>query len=148
VVGRWFLATLLSERRDRQKLEPKLNGGKRGWDPNESAVVRIACELATRRYFDGTVDIYKISKFVGELRGKIHSTMPPGQRETEAVIRRALGDADVIVGDHPLGIVNIQGAVVAQVRKKLGLTNGDVSQLIVDAECLAIEQGWTPPLVP
>lgn len=57
----------------------------------EPAVIEIACEFAVRRYFRSSINIAEIAAFVADMRGRVRSTSPPGQSETEAVIRLALG---------------------------------------------------------
>lgn len=147
VVGRWLLANLLHQQELQQKLSPMLNGGKAGWNNDEPAVVEVACQLTVGQYFRRDVDIREITAFAAEMRSKIYSVKPPGQLETEALIRLALGDPDVVIDNIvPLDIFTIQGTVTGQAVNKLGLTETDIRELVMKSERLAFERGWNPPL--
>jgi hypothetical protein len=148
-VGRWLRASLLNQNELRRQLTPTLNNGKSGWNDDEPAVVQAACELAVREYFGNDYDVRAITSFVSQMRAKIHSSEPPKQLDTEAVIRSALGETDVVTDDiKPGKKVAMQGLVLIQVTIHLGWDEVAVDRLIVEAERLAFERGWNPPLSP
>jgi hypothetical protein len=67
--------------------------------------------------------------------------------KTEAVIRFALGDTDVTIGDiNPGQKYLTRGQIVAFVAAKLRPDKTAADQLIADAEKIAFERGWNPPL--
>ena len=88
-----------------------------------------------------------VTSFVSRMRSRIHSAEPPEQLAAEAIIRSALGDADVVTGD-------ITGAqkfsmhipVLGEVRIRLGWDEATVDRVIAEAERVAFERGWNPPL--
>jgi hypothetical protein len=146
-VGRFLRAALLDQREERSRLERRLNGGKSGWNDDEPAVFRAASELMVRRYFLRDVDVREITKFVSDIRAKIHSATPPDQLEAEAVIRAALGEKDIVTDDiRPAEEFNINGLIVGQITRKLRFSEADIDELIADSERIAFEQGWNPPL--
>jgi hypothetical protein len=60
-VGRWLRASMLGQRELRDQLVKTLNGGNRGWNDDEPAVLKAACALIARRYFGDTPDDDEIS---------------------------------------------------------------------------------------
>jgi hypothetical protein len=147
VVGRWMLAVLLHQRESELRLGRMLNGGKSGWNKDEPAVIEIACEFAVRRYFKSSINIDEIAAFVADMRGRVRSTSPPGQSETEALIRLALGDRDIAVPQVSASeIFLIHGTVVGQVVYRLQLTQAETRRLVERAERQAFKRGWNPPL--
>jgi hypothetical protein len=148
VVGRWLRAALLDQQELREQLETALNNGKpTGWNDDEPAVVEAACELAVREYFGDDYDVRAVTSLVSGMRSRIHSNEPPEQLATEAVIRSALAEADVMTGDiNPGQKLHIRGLVTIEVRIRLGWDEAAVDRLIVAAERIASERGWNPPL--
>lgn len=147
VVGGWLRATLLDQRELARRLNTALNNGKPGWNDDEPAVAEAMCELAVREYFGGDYDVRAITSFVSGMRSRIHSVAPPGQLETEAVIRSALGEADVVTDDiKPLQKYVIRNSVLIQARLLLGWDEATVDQRIAEGERVAFERGWNPPL--
>ena len=148
-VGQWLRATLLLQRELRDRLRPKLNGGRQtGWNDDEPAVVEAACESAVARFFGASYDVRDIAAFAALLRQAAGNDPTYDQLKTEAVvIRLALGEPDVDTrGITPGQMFAIRGNVLAGVVGKLGLGEADVDQLITDAEKVAVERGWNPPL--
>lgn len=147
-VGQWLRATLLRQSELRDRLRPKLNGGRQtGWNDDEPAVVQAACELAVGKFFGTNYDVRAIATFAAELREATAHDPRYDQLKTEAVIRSALGEQDadtegITAGQKYL----IRGAVVTLVHGKLRLGEADVDQLITDAEKIAVKRGWNPPL--
>ena len=143
-VGLWLRAGLLGENELRRELTGKLNGGKDGWNYDEPAVVDAACEIVVRRFFPSDVDVREIAAIASDMRQKSKSL--PGQLKVEAVIRAALGEADVVIDDiKPPELLHIRGAVVAYLFIILG-AKFSVDELIIEAENIAFERGWKPPL--
>jgi hypothetical protein len=71
---------------------------------------------------------------------------PPRAAGMEAVIRSALGEADVTTGDiSPGQKFLMRGLVTVEVRIRLGWDEAAVDRLIVAAERTASERGWNPP---
>ena len=119
VVGVRLRATLL----DQRELTRQLNYGKPGWNDDEPAVVEALCEIAVREYFGVDYDVRAITSFVSRMRSQIHSVAPPEQLATEALIRSALGETDVVTDDiKRLQKLVIRGSVATQVRLQLGWT--------------------------
>jgi hypothetical protein len=146
-VGRWLLATLLNQQAERQRLSRMLNNGERCWNYDEPGVMEVACQLAVRRLFSESIDVREITKFVMELRSRVHSTTPPDQLEAESLIRAALGDHDVVVSDiNSMNIFTAYGAILGHATQRLALSEDDIRKLIRESERLAFEQGWKPPL--
>jgi hypothetical protein len=147
VVGMWLRATLLDQRELAKRLNPALNNGKPGWNDDEPAVVESLCEMVVREYFGDDYDVRAITSFVSQMRSRIHSVAPPGQLETEAVIRSALGETDVVTDDiKPLQKYVIRISVLGLIRILLGWDEATVDQRIVEGERMAFERGWNPPL--
>ena len=149
-VGQWLRAVLLRQRELRDRLRIKLNGGRQtGWNDDEPAVVEAACESAVARFFGANYDVHDITAFAALLREAAGNDPAHDQLKTEAVIRLALGEPDVDTrGITPGQMFSIRGNVLAGVVGKLGLGEVDVDLLITDAEKVAVERGWNPPLVP
>lgn len=146
-VGLWLRAALLNQPELQKQLGVTLNGGKADWNYDEPAVVEAVCVLALRRRFPSGADPQAITAFVSGVRNRIHSETPPGQRETEAVIRFALGDPDVRVGHIPtLELLLAQYVTAAEACIQLGLDEAAINQMIIEGERVAWEQGWQPPL--
>jgi hypothetical protein len=146
-VGRWLLAAMLLQQAERQRLSRKLNNGKPGWNYDEPGVVEIACQLVVRRLFPESVDVREITAFVMEMRSRIHSITPPDQLESEALIRSALGDTDVVLSDIDSGhMFGAYTMILGYASIKLTLSDDDIRNLILESERLALERGWKPPL--
>jgi len=131
----------------REQLRPTLNGGKDGWNDDEPAVIEAACELAVRRYFAEDYDVLAVADFVAELRLATGNDPPLDQLKTEAVIRWALGKADVVTDDITAGQQFwMRTAAVTLLTIRLQLDEAGIDQLIIDSERIALERGWHPPL--
>jgi hypothetical protein len=122
------------------------NGKSTGWNDDEPAVVGLVFELTVRRLFPESVDVREITAFVRDLRSRVHTTAPPDQLESEALIRDALGESLDISGMRPLKIFTTRAAILAGAVLKIPLRESDVRQLILEGERIAFEQGWNPPL--
>lgn len=149
VVGLWLQAMLVGDAEARRSLTRRLNGGKQGWNYDEPAVVEAACELAVRRFFGSGYDVREITAAVSWMRSadQAKGKTPHGQLEMEAVIRSALGEADVDIGGIiPPVLMEIRGAALGYAVLKLGLREPEIAELIVEAENVAFKRGWNPPL--
>jgi hypothetical protein len=126
----------------------KMNGGKKGWNYDEPAVFQAVCELAVRRFFSTVYTDGAITEFVSDMRSKIAVyKAPPEQQDIEAVIRAAFDDNSVRLDNiERAELYNIHGAVTANIVDKLALNSRDVDRLIADAEQIAIERGYNPPI--
>lgn len=146
-VGQWLRAALLNQQELRDQLRRTLNGGKAGWNYDEPAVVEAVCAVAARKLFPAGLDAQAITAFVSDIRSRVHSTTPPGQLETEAVVRLVLGDPDVVISHIPNSeLFHAQGMAAVGACLKLGLDEAAIDQMIVEGERIAFEQGWHPPL--
>lgn len=132
----------------REQLRSTLNGGKNtGWNDDEPAVLEAACELALRRFFPQDYDIRAITAFVSELRVATGHDPALEQLKTEAIIRSALGETDVVTGDLTSGQkFQVRIPLITMVTRKLGLDEAAIDQLIADSERAAFARGWHPPL--
>jgi hypothetical protein len=146
-VGQWLRAALLNQRQLGDQLRHTLNGGKAGWNYDEPGVVEAVCAVAARKLFPAGVDAQAIAAFASDVRSRVHNTTPPGQLETEAVVRFVLGDPDVVMSHVPNSeLFHAQVVVAAGACLKLGLDEAAIDQMIVEGERIALEQGWHPPL--
>src|SRR5215472_878728 len=139
-VGRWLLALLLKDDQERIRLASQLNGGKKGWNKDEAAVMQAACDVAVQHYFGSEYDIRQITEEVAFLRrADLDSDKTPhGQLEMEAVIRHALGETAVDVsGINAQAAFEIQGAIIYLISLRLGWKEPQVVQLITEAEPIA-----------
>lgn len=134
----------------RRELGAKLNGGKLGFNRGEAAVVHAACQLAVRRLWGAGYDVRDISAAVSFMReaslakGK---TPPYGQLEMEAVIRSALGEADVDMSGMPRPLAyEIQIVALGYAALMLALSEPELVRLIRAAAQVAVERSWKPPL--
>lgn len=148
VVGRFLYAGATGDRDERERLVKLLNRGRPGWNDDESVVVEAACGLAVRRCFHPDADVRQISAFVSSLRARVGpGATPPGQLETEAVIRSALGEEDVSLdGITAQDLLTIRGVVVMVLARWQMLPAAVIGPLIADAEREAVRRGWSPPL--
>jgi hypothetical protein len=149
VVGQFFRAITTGETALRKKLSAKLGGGKPGWNYDEPAVIETACQLAVRRLWGTDYDVRDITAAVTFMRqaDQAGGRTPPGQLEMEAIIRGALGEPDVDTsGIIPPIIFEVEIAVTGYAIRKLSLSQTEIDRLIVEAENIAFERGWNPPL--
>jgi hypothetical protein len=148
-MGQWLRAALLNQVDLRNRLNTSLNNGTPGWNEDEPAVVEMALELAAREYFGDDYDVRAITEFVTQLRARIRSVEPPPRLETEAVIRSALGEADIVTSDiHPPKKLSLQLRALVLIKILRAWDEPKVDRVIVAAETKAIERGWHPPRLP
>jgi hypothetical protein len=152
-MGSWLRVLLTRDVALRKRLSTQLNGGKLGFNRDEAGVVQAACELAVRKLWGTGYDISEIADAVTFM----HEANPPEARDRypqqvmEAVILAALGEppTDQDIGDYlprPL-VFEVQMVVTGYVGAKLRFPAPTVDHLITDAERIARERGWNPPLV-
>jgi hypothetical protein len=150
IIGRFLRAMTQRNAELRKQMTAKLNGGKPGWNYDEPAVVQAACELAVSRLWGTSYDIRDITALVTFIRTadiERRGRTKYGQLEMEAVIRSTLGEIEVDTsGINPQEIFEIQGVMVGAAIRKLGLSQSEIDQLLVEAENIAFERGFNPPL--
>ncbi|MBO0786230.1 MAG: hypothetical protein J2P33_09150 [Actinobacteria bacterium] len=132
----------------REQLRSTLNGGKKtGWNDDEPAVIEAACEVAVRLFFPEDYDVRTITAFVSELRTPTDNDPSLDQLKAGAIIRFALGEADVVTDDiAPLQKLHIRISVITLLTFKLDLDESAIDKLIIDSERIAFDRGWHPPL--
>ena len=110
--------------------------------------MEAVCELAVRRYFPPGYDVREVTAFVFELRQAMAGgPTPVDQLMTEAVIRSALGEADVDVSDVARDkryLIHVWAATLAIARARMD--EAAVGFLVTEAENIACGRGWHPPL--
>jgi hypothetical protein len=140
-------AVLLRQLELRDQLRPTLNNGREGWNDDEPAVVQVACETIVRRYFGPGYDVRAVAGFVDDLREATNDDGRFSRLKTEAVIRTALGEANVDTSGIKKGErFNTHLIAIALASRRLEFNDKDVDQLIIDAEQVAFDRGWHPPL--
>jgi hypothetical protein len=138
---------LLGQSQLREQLRPTLNGGRRGWNDDEPAVVEATFELVVSRFFGTDYDVRVITEFVMEMRKATSNDPRLDALTTEAMIRSARGDKDVDTkGITPAQKFYIHSVVAGFASLKLPLTETEVNRITIDAEKIAMERGWRPPL--
>jgi hypothetical protein len=149
-IGRWLRATMLRQHHERDQLVHLLNGGTNGWNDDEPAVVEAALELMASRYFGPSPqdnDVTDTARFVGEATTDSDRDIKPAQ--AEAVISAALaGNEAVPAAIRRAETYLARVSVIAFMAMKSRMSEHDVSELLRDAEALAFERGWHPPLAP
>ncbi len=151
VAGQWLLAGILVKRDLRDQLAKSLNGGERGWNDDEPAVVESTCQITSRKLFPGGADGEEVAAFVTKMRSLILArnpdANPAGQDEAEAAIHVGLGHPGIDLSRfRKSAMLHARGAVIAGACSKLGMSDEVIAQMIVDGEQLAFERGWHPPL--
>jgi hypothetical protein len=147
VVGRWLRAALLHDTELRRQLQKMLNEGKRGWNDDEPAVVEAACELIAGQYFGVSHDVRDITEVVTEMRAQMKDKEQLDHLKAEALIRAALGEADVSVTDISTKEKFYAGSlVVGFLAAQLELDEAGIGRLVREAERIAFDRGWHPPL--
>jgi hypothetical protein len=151
LVGQWLLACMLDRRDLRDQLGKSLNGGQGGWNNDEPAVIEAVSQIASRKLFPDGDDVAEVSAFVTRMRELVRAHTPdaklPGHEETEAVIRAALGDRNIVLSrfrnQDPF---EARIAVISGARSKLALADETITQMIADGEDFASDRGWHPPV--
>ncbi|HEY1919863.1 MAG TPA: hypothetical protein VGH27_30190 [Streptosporangiaceae bacterium] len=147
-VGQWLRAVLLRQQERGNALRLKLNGGhSTGWNEDEPAVAQAASELLLRQFFGSEYDVRAVTQFAGQLREATAGDNAISQLKAEAVIRSDLGESDVATSDIKRGEeFRIRMAAMALVTRRLETDAATLDPVLVDAERLAFERGWHPPL--
>jgi hypothetical protein len=146
VLGRWMCAALLGRRESRDEFAAQINPGKSGWTGDESAVAAAACELALFRYFPPGYDLREVAEFASLVRAA-YPQENLDLMQIEAVIRAALGEADVDVRGIPATTASkVHFMCVLGVMVRLKLDEPDLNRLVIEAEEIAFERGWHPPV--
>jgi hypothetical protein len=138
---------LLRQYELRDQLRPTLNNGRRGWNDDEPAVVQAAGEITLRQYFGADPDVRAVAKFVAELQEAAKNGVQFSRLKTEAVIRSTLGEADVDTTGITSGErFQMYLLSIPMTRRGVKFTEKEADQLIVEAERIAFDRGWHPPL--
>lgn len=148
-VGRWLRAAMLDQRDERDRLVATLNRGVAGWNDDEPAVVEAAAELVLRRYFGpGQPDpelarslAYAVTAGLGQIR------RPLDERHADAVIHSALGEPSPVFDALKPGDKHVlKGTATSIAAVMMDLDEAAVDELLREAERVAFERGWHPPL--
>jgi len=140
---------MLGDRERRDQLVGALNRGEAGWNDDEPAVSVACCELVLRRVWpDGPrqADTEWLSSLVqASLAG---TKSPVRAAEVEAVVRAAVrGQVDRAVNVSRYNTGLICGTVAALLSMINHLADAEVTDLVKEAERVAFERGWHPPMV-
>jgi hypothetical protein len=146
--GKWLRAMYLGQWELRDSLRSTLNNGqKKGWNDDEPALVEAVCELSVRQYFGPDYDVRAVTDFVELLRAATKDNNPFPQLESEAVIRAALGEADIdLSGISRFALLGIRTLAGSLATDRMRFGEAEVDQLISEAEQITFERGWHPPL--
>jgi hypothetical protein len=151
VIGRWLQAVMAGQREEWQRWQARMNGGRPGWSYDEAAVVQAACELAAWRRWGGDGHGRDISEGVAFIREASQSggMTRHDQREIEAVIGYALGQADVDISHiSRRAAFEIHAAVTMFAATALAWPPPQIGALLAAAEQLTAQRGWKPPPAP
>jgi hypothetical protein len=145
----WIRAFLMRDAELIHMLTGQLNGGKKGWNRDEAAVMQAVCVLAVQWYFGPGYDVRAVTEVASFLREAdlAGGTTPHSQLEMEAVIRHALGETDVDIGGITAQVAyEVQGAVTGFIAWKSEFTGSQIDELITEAERMAFARGLNPAL--
>lgn len=149
-VGRWLRAGMLDQREERDRLVRTLNGGSAtGWNEDEPAVVEAAIELLLNRHFGPGSD----PEALGELIELVSAVLVADNRpldvpKAEALVDAALLDDACGADQVPrLDRFRLRMLVVVAAAARLNLDEADVDAALREAERVAFERGFHPPLV-
>ena len=148
-VGRWLRAAMLDDRERRDQMVGTFNGGEPGWNDDEPAVVVGCCELMLRRVWPdglGQADIEWLSASLQAATADEKS--PVRAADVEAVVRAAMrGQDERATTVSPESTTRICGIVAAVLSVINHLTDDEVTDLVTEAERVALDRGWNPPMV-
>lgn len=150
--GRWLRAAMLDHREERDRLVRTLNGGSAtGWNDDEPAVVNATMDLLFRRYFSPDRMIHdKVERLIEVVNQALVSVdRGDDSPKAEALISAALDAHDHGADQLPArDRYQLSALVVLTASGILELDEADVNGVLREAERLAFEQGFHPPLVP
>jgi hypothetical protein len=150
-VGRWLRAGMLDQREERDRLVRALNGGSAtGWNDDEPAVVQAAIELVLSRYYGSrAADPSGLESLVTPVNeALVADSHPDDVEKAEAVIHSAAGDdTRGIEMVARIDRYRLRAVTVALASAQLELSDADVDSVLREAERVAFEQGFHPPLV-
>jgi len=146
-VGRWLRAAMLGQRELRDQLAKTMTGRAQRWTYGDPAVVQTASELLARGYFGPLPRDDEIEWLAGIVCQATAGDRNIDQRTAQAVIRSALGPADLagITSDHRFLVLSI---MVGLLGPWLELDQTTVDTLIGEAERMAFKRGAHPSLAP
>ena len=150
--GQWLRAAMLDRRDERDRLVRTLNSGNAiGCNDDEPAVAEAAAELVAQRYFGpDEPDPGKVARLTDAMAAGLDEiSRPLDRRDADAAIWSALGapspgfDA-LSPGDRHV----LRSAVVTVASVVMELDEAAVDGLVREAERVAFERGFHPPLAP
>jgi hypothetical protein len=111
-------------------------------------VVEAAAELLLHQFFGASYDVRAVTAFAADLHEATAARPRPlPQLKTEAVIRSTLGESDVVTSDiKSTEKFRIRMAAMALITGKRQTDEADLDPILVEAERIAFERGWNPPL--
>jgi len=145
-IGRWLLASLLGRTEQAAAFVPRLNGGARGWNLDEPAVVEAVCTLVSSEALPPGGNDGAVTAFVYAL---ISRGGNPGL--DQAVLERVVLDAR----GHTVDLGSVNAAELLQLRtyvaawacRVLGYNSHEqVVPLVLAGERRAFEQGFHPSM--
>ena len=143
---------MLDQRELRDQLTATLNGGRRtGWNDDEPAVVEAACELMLRRHYGPEGPDDASVRWLAALAREAFAAdrSPIDEHHAQAIIRAALGGTTADLSMMRSGdSYRVRGAVAAFLSVRMGLNESAVDEVLREAEQMAFERGFHPPLVP
>jgi hypothetical protein len=144
VVGNWLAAVLQGQHERRDELVTQVSEGPVRDD--DLALLKAACELAVREYFGADYDVRAVTAFAAEVR-RSQGGFGLGLMEMEAVIRAALGEADVdLSGITPAESGKAGTLAVTHVFQLLEWDESAVNEIVTEAETITFRRGWKPKL--
>ncbi len=153
-IGFFLRANALDDQKTRDRFSSQLNGGQKGWNQDQPAVVQAACELPMTRLFERASHTSDVDHYVAELYSRWDVLPEPdrqgpvSQAVAVEVVRTALGESGDLTSLNPLDLMVIRTVSVAVACASMGMSATQVEQLIAAAERIAFRRGWSPPLAP
>ena len=144
-VGRWLRAAMLGQRELRDQLAQTLTGRAQRWAYGDPAVLQTASELLARGYFGPVPDDDEIAWLAGIICQALAGHRTVDQRTAQAVIRSALGPAD-LAGIASDGRFLVLSLMVGVLGRWLNLDQATVDTLLGEAERMAFKRGAHPSL--
>lgn len=142
VIGRWLVAAATGQNELRDRLAAQMPAGPVRRD--ELAVQEAAAERALRQYFGRGYDVRAVTAFAMWMREE-SSAFGLGLMEREAVLRAALGEADVDgAGIAAEGVFWVHSLAVVRVAQLLEWEEPVLAELVAKAELTALKRGWKP----
>jgi hypothetical protein len=146
VVGCWLVALVFGPLELRSQLVAQMPEGP--LLAGDAAVLQQAGTLALRRYFGRDYELEAITTFAATVRNSIKLPYGADLMDLAAVMRVALGERDVDLGEIP---AEVQGEAHAYslltVSRLCGWSETEVNSLVAKAEATTFKRGWKPHVV-